>query len=247
MDASPIEHIALPDASRPQQIGLGHHTHAEPRHVELVVGHHAGMFGGLATQQGTARASASLGDPFHQGGHPLGHDPAHREVVQEEERFGARAHHVVGTHRHQVDAHRVQTTGCPSDLELRAHPVGGRGQEAVTPDPEEPCEPAHVVGHLGTPCPGRKVADQRDGFGRGFDVHAGVTVGLAHRPAITWAAGVDPPARTCPPARGSRSGTRRRSMPGRTGPCRPRRLPPCHRARGSRGSRRRRRRRSPPR
>ena len=179
----PDQHVALPHPSRPEEIGLVHHADAEAGQVELVVGHHAGMLGGLAAQQGAAGASAPLGDAFHDGGDPFGHDLAHREVVEEEERLGAGADHVVGAHRDQIDAHRVQPTGRPSDLELRADPVGGRGQHAVASDPEEPREPADLVGHLGTAGPGREVADQRDGFGGSLDVDAGVAVGLAHASA----------------------------------------------------------------
>ena len=138
------------------------------------------MLGGLAAEQRAAGATASLRDAFHQRRHLLRHDLAHREVVEEEQRLGARAHDVVRAHRHEVDADGVEAAERARDLELRADAVGGGGQEPAVADPEEPREPADAFEHLGTACPRREVADQRDGLGRGLGVDAGVAIGAAH-------------------------------------------------------------------
>ena len=75
--------------------------------------------------------------------------PPDGQVVEEEQRLGARAHHVVGAHRHQVDAHRVEAAGQPGDLELGADAVGGGREQLAVADAEQPREPADPVGDLG--------------------------------------------------------------------------------------------------
>ena len=128
-----------------------------------------------------AGAPASLGHAFHDRRHALGHDLADRQVVQEEQRLGAGAHDVVGAHRDQVDADRVQPTGHPRDLELRADAVGGGGEQPPLPDAEQSREPADLVGHLGPPRARGQVGDQRDGLRGGLGVDAGPAVRVAHR------------------------------------------------------------------
>ena len=153
------------------------------------------MLGGLAAQQRAAGAPAALGDAFDDRGDALGHDLAHREVVEEEQRLGAGAHDVVGAHRDQVDAHGVEPSGGAGDLELGADAVGGRGEEPAVPDPEEPREPADPVEHLGAARLRREVADQRDGLGGRLDVDAGVAVGVAHEVGSrSWSSSTNLPA-----------------------------------------------------
>ncbi len=107
------------------------------------------MLGGLATEQGAARAPAPLGDTFDHRGHALGHDLADGEVVEEEQGFRAGADHVVGAHRHEVDAHGVEATRGACDLELRADAVGRSGEQAgAVADAEQAGESSDLVGHL---------------------------------------------------------------------------------------------------
>ncbi len=58
------------------------------------------------------------------------------------------------------------------DLELGADAVGGRRQQRAVADPEQPREPADLVGHLGTAGLRGEVADQRHRLRGGLDVDA---------------------------------------------------------------------------
>ncbi len=160
-----------------------------------------------------------------------------RQVVQEEQRLGAGAHDVVGAHRDQVDADRVQPSGQPRDLELGADAVGRGGEQASLADPEQPREPADLVGHLGSPRARGQVGDQRDGLGGGLGVDPGPAVRVAHRAFTRSEAATALPARTCRPAPGSRPGTPRRSTPGRSRTSASPPPGPGRRATGSRASR----------
>ncbi len=163
-----------------EQLRLIHGAHAEPGQVELVVGHHPWMLGRLAAQQGATRATATLGHAFHDRGDALGDHATHRQVVQEEERLGAGAHHVVRAHGHQVDPDGVEPAGHARDLELGPHAVGGRGQESPVARAEEAGEPSDLIGHLGAAGLRREVGDQRDRLRRCLGVHAGPAVRVAH-------------------------------------------------------------------
>ena len=176
----PHEDVALPHAVGAEQVGLPDRPDAEPGQVERVLGHHAGMFGGLASEERAPGPSAPLGDALDDRGDPLGDDPADRQVVEEEQRLGAGAHDVVGAHRDEIDPDRVEAAGAPRDLQLRPDAVGGGGEQRVVARAEQPREPTHRVGHLGAPRARGEVGDQGDGFGGRLGVDAGGAVGLAH-------------------------------------------------------------------
>ena len=113
------------------------------------------MLGRLAADQRAAGIAAAgrhgsdqLGDPFRD------HVPD-GDVVEEGERLGAAAHDVVGAHRHEVDADRVEPTEGGRDRGLRPDAVGrgdeqrlavaGRDAERAT----EAAEPADDLGPAG--------------------------------------------------------------------------------------------------
>ena len=174
------QHVTFADAMRSQERGLVHDADAEPRQVELVVRHDAGVLGGLPAQERAARAPASFRHSLDDRRHALGHHPPDRQVVQEEQRLGPGADDVVGAHRDQVDADGIQPIGHPRDLELGADAVGGRGEHPPLPDPEQPREPTDVIGDLGASRSGGQVGDQRHGLRGGLGVDAGPPVRVAH-------------------------------------------------------------------
>ena len=174
------QHVTFADAMRPQERGLVGDADAEPRQVELVVRHDAGVLGGLPAQERASRTPASFRHALHDRRHALGHHPPDRQVVQEEQRLGSGADDVVGAHRDQVDADGIQPIGHPRDLELGADAVGGRGEHAPLPDPEQPREPADLIGDLGASRSGGQVGDQRHGLRGGLGVDAGPPVRVAH-------------------------------------------------------------------
>ena len=181
----PDQHVALADPLGAEQGVLLHDAHAEAREVELVVGHHARVLGGLAPEERAPRAPASFGDPGDELRDLLGHDAAHGHVIEEEQRLRARAHDVVGAHRDEIDPDGRSPAGATRDLELGADPVGRRGEQPPLTDREEPGEPADDVGDLRSAGAGGKVGDQRDGLGGGLGVDTGAAVGVAH-PVGSW-------------------------------------------------------------
>ncbi len=126
------------------------------------------------------------------------------QVVEEEQRLGTRAHHVVGGHRHQIDAHRIQPAGQPGHLELGAHPVRAGRQEPPVAQVVEPGEPAHPVDHLGPRGAGSDLLDQlqragrrrRDRPPRRGSCSPGAHVGLGHRASSANFDGVSSPTGT---------------------------------------------------
>ena len=138
------------------------------------------MLGGLASDQRAPGDPAPRGDAFHDPGHPFGHDVTDGEVVEEEQRLGAGTDDVVGAHRDEVDADRVEPTRRPRDLQLRADAVGGGREQAAATDVEEPGEPADRVGDLAATGGRREVADQRDRLRGGFGIDARGAVRVAH-------------------------------------------------------------------
>ena len=100
-------------------------------HVERGRFHQTGMLGGFATDERTAGLATSGGDATDELGGSRRVEPADREVVQEEERFGPAADNVVGTHRDQVDADRVVAPERGRDRRLRADPVGRRDEDRL--------------------------------------------------------------------------------------------------------------------
>ncbi len=92
--------------------------------VERIGVHRSGVFGHLATDERTTGDLAALHQAGHQQLNPVGVETTDRQIVEEEQRLGARAHQVVDHHRHKVEAHGVPAVGQPRHLELGAHPVG---------------------------------------------------------------------------------------------------------------------------
>ena len=97
-----------------------------------------------ASRQPAATRTDELGDPLRD-------EVADRDVVEEGERLGAGADDVVGAHRDEVDADRVEATERRGDRGLRADAVG-RGDEQrlaiAGRDGERAAEPAEPADDL---------------------------------------------------------------------------------------------------
>jgi hypothetical protein len=74
------------------------------RHVEVRGGVDVRHLRRLAPKQRAPRSQASFGNPLHDVHHADWVQPAHPQVVQEKQRLGAAADHVVHIHRHAIDA-----------------------------------------------------------------------------------------------------------------------------------------------
>ena len=158
--------------------------------VELVGLHEPGMLGGLAADQRRAGRAAAGGDAADELGHADRVEPPDGDVVEEGQRLRPGAHDVVGAHRHEVDADRVEAADRGGDGRLRADPVG-RGDEqrlAIAGRDGEPAtEPAQPADDLGPPGRVDVRAHEVDRPLPGRDVDPGAAIG---RPRAASAHGV---------------------------------------------------------
>ena len=174
------DRVTRPDRAAVDDVGPLDDADAAPGQVELVRVHETGMLRGLATDEGASGVAAAGGDRPDQLADPLGHDLADRHVVEERERLGAAAHDIVGAHRDQVDADRVEASERRGDGGLRPDAVGRGHQQRLAVaggDADRAPEAPQPAGHLG-PTGGLDVrAHQVDRPVAGGDVHAGRLVG----------------------------------------------------------------------
>ena len=108
---------------------------------------------------------------------------AHRHVVQEDQRLGARAEAVVDRHRDQVDAHGRVPAGGEGQLELGADPVGrgdqhrvaigARKQADLVVEPEKTGEPVLPVDHARRVRAPQERPDPRNRLLVGLEIHPG--------------------------------------------------------------------------
>ena len=115
--------VADPDILAVEDLLPLHDPEAEPRQVVLAGLVELRKDGRLAADQGALGLDAAVADPQHHLGRQVGVVPAHRHVIQEQERLGTGAEAVVDGHRHQVNAHRGVPARGKGQLQLRPHPV----------------------------------------------------------------------------------------------------------------------------
>ena len=153
---------------------------AETDELEFAFRVHAGHRGGLAAEQCTARALAAFGQAAQRVGGDLGVEPAHRDVVEEDDGLGALDDEVVHDHRDAVDADRVVAPDLRCELELRADTVG-RGDEdrflVAVGRLEQPGEAADRRQHLRPERAARDLLDLVDEAFVVVEVDAGLCVG----------------------------------------------------------------------
>ena len=166
---------------RGQQTRALHHAYREADEVELARLHDVGVLRHLTAEQRAPRGATPMGDTGDDLVDDLGHELAHRDVVEEEQRLRALHRDVVDRHRDQVDADRVEPAGGARHLRLGAHTVGGRHEERLAHlrpvEREEPPEAADVTDDLGSERGTDVSLDDLDGPLAGGDVDAGPRVG----------------------------------------------------------------------
>ncbi len=175
------ECVTVAHAVRPQLVVTLDHTDREAREVELVRCHHAGVLGGLAAEQRAADLEARRVDARHELGDLVGIEQADRDVVEEDDRLGPRAHEVVHAHRDEVLSDAPEPVEGTGDLELRAHPVGRRDEHRVAPPPlahgEPPRESADRAQHPRSVAGSELRGDPPHGLVACGDVDSGSGVG----------------------------------------------------------------------
>ena len=100
-----------------------HQAYGESRQVVIVLRHHAGVLGSFPADKGAASLHAAFRNPRHNPGDFLREVPAAGDVIQEEQRLCAAAHHVVDAHGHRVNANGVVLVQQHGDFQLGAHAV----------------------------------------------------------------------------------------------------------------------------
>ena len=179
------------------------HPDAEPSEVELVGLHEPGVLGRLAAGERRAGLAAALGDPRDQGRDPPRIQPPDRDVVEERERLGARAGHVVRAHGDEVDPDRVQAAHRRRDRRLGPHAVGGRDDHRLLVarrDRHRGPEPAEAAENLRAPCGRHRCAHELDRVLARRHVHPGSRIG---RPRVRHRASPCPVIGTTPATPGA--------------------------------------------
>ena len=168
-----------------QRLAL-HDADARPGEVERVLGHEPRVLGSLAADERAAGLSTADGHRPDELCHADRIEAADRHVVEECDGFGARTHHVVGTHRHEVDPDRVVAMQRDGDRALRADAVGRPDEDRLAVagrDREGAAEAAEAAGAAGPVAPVRRrdrVAHQLDRPLPGCHVHARRAVCVTH-------------------------------------------------------------------
>ena len=117
--------------------------------------HEPRVLRGLAADQGAAGVPAAGRDPLDETRHGVRVEPPDRDVVEEEERRGARADDVVGAHRDEIDPDRVVAVERRRDGRLRPDPVGRADEDRVAQAGRQPdrsgeaAQPADDLGPAG--------------------------------------------------------------------------------------------------
>ena len=184
------------------------------------------MLGGLAPEQGAPSLPAAIGNAGDNRGDAHRVDRAGGDVVGHEERLCAADDKVIDDHRDEVDADGVVNAEGAGHRNLRADPVGGRGEERPAiagegtgiEEARESPEPADGLGPLGRLDRGPHEGDRAF---TGLDIDAGRRVArrplrLARhgRPRASWAP--RPTVAWTPSISTRASAATRRSMPSMT-------------------------------
>ena len=175
--------IALGDRAAVDPLAALHGAHREAGQIVVARGIHARHFGGLAADQGAAYFLTGLSDAGDDGAARRHIELSGREIVEEEEGFGALDHQIVDAHGHQIDADALMAAAGDGNFELGAHPVGGGNQDRIfearrlqvekRAKAAESCVGALARGRFG------EWLDRVDKRVARIDIDAGRTVGVA--------------------------------------------------------------------
>ena len=155
-------------------------TEAESGEIEVLARIDPRHLGAFPADERRPGELAAAGDSLdhHLGRRQL--EPAHGQVVQEQDRLGALHEHVVRAHRHEVDSDRFVARGLDGQPELGADTVR-RGDEHRIPVPvhgdlEQRREPPHPAEHPGPVRAARDGPDPVDEPVAPVDIDSGVPV-----------------------------------------------------------------------
>ncbi len=179
----PDDGVTRPDALAGEHGPLLDHADREACQVIFAAWIEAGHLGRLSSHQAATGLAAALGDPLddlHRGLHV---EDADRQVVEEEEGFGAVGEDVVDAHSHQVDADAAVAAHGLGQAQLGADTVRPRHQDRVAVagevEPEEGPESSQPVEPLG---PSGRLCGRPDAFNEGCSlVDVDARLAVVHR------------------------------------------------------------------
>ena len=125
------DHIARANVRGVEHLGTVDDAHGKAGEVVVGRSHDARVLGHLAAHERAARELAAVGHTLDDLCHVLGLNVTDGNVVQEEQRLGARSQNIVDAHSDQVLAHRLVTVHDLGEHELGAHAVGTADQDRV--------------------------------------------------------------------------------------------------------------------
>ena len=125
------DHIAGADVRGIEHLGAIDNAHGKAGEVVIGRSHDARVLGHLAAHERAARKLAAVGHALDDLCHVLGLNMTDGNVVQEEQRLGARSQNVVDAHGDQVLTHRLVAVHNLGEHELGAHAVGAADQDRV--------------------------------------------------------------------------------------------------------------------
>ena len=124
-------HVAGADVRGVEHLGAIDDTHGKAGEVVVGRSHDARVLGHLAAHERAARELAAVGHALDDLCHVLGLNVTDGNVIQEEQRLGARSQNVIDAHGDQVLAHRLVTVHNLGEHKLGAHAVGAADQDRV--------------------------------------------------------------------------------------------------------------------
>ena len=125
------DHVAGTYVRGVEHLGTIDNTHGKASEIVVGRSHDARVLGHFAAHERTACELAAVGHTLDDLCHVLSLDVTDGNVVQEEQRLGARSQNVVDAHSDQVLAHRLVTVHDLGEHELGAHAVGTADQDRV--------------------------------------------------------------------------------------------------------------------
>jgi hypothetical protein len=146
---------------------------------------HPGHLGGFPANQRRPGLYAAFDDATDDGGGDVDVEAAGRVVIQEKQRFRSLYHHVIGAHRHQVDADCIMASGLDRKAQLGADAVGAGDQHWPPVASERQLDHGAKAADAGQHLGARAAPDQRlDALYQGIagvDIDSGVTICIAVR------------------------------------------------------------------
>ena len=127
------------------ELGAGDDADDGPAEVDLLVAVDPGKLRRLAAEDRAAGGAADVGGAFHELRDLIRVDDVRGDVVEEEERLGARREDVVDPVRGKVGPAPAELSGPARQHELGADGVRRRGQQPVLVDREEPGERTEIA------------------------------------------------------------------------------------------------------